>query len=195
MDFFGLFFSLFLAMLGLCCCAQSFSSCGEQGLLFVAVHRLLTVVAPLVAEHRLQACGLQQLWLAGSRAQAQQLWHTGLVAPWHVGSSWNRDRTHVPCIGRWILNHCTTREDPGLFLIILNFEFLIIITKKIRGDFWNNYHREGFEYIWGNIRKVVLLGNDFLVINQKQSSVITIVKTARLLLSEPHQSPPVPSSL
>ena len=58
----------------------------------------------------------QQLWLAGSRAQAQQLWHTGLVAPWHVGSSWTRDRTHVPCIGRRILNHCATREVPKLLI-------------------------------------------------------------------------------
>ena len=32
------------------------------------------------------SCGTraQQLWLMGSRAQAQQLWHTGLVALWHV---------------------------------------------------------------------------------------------------------------
>ena len=52
----------------------------------------------------------QQLWLTGSRAQAQQLRRTGLVAPWHVGSSWTRARTPVPCIGRWILNHCATRE-------------------------------------------------------------------------------------
>ena len=59
-------------------------------------------------------CGTraQQLWLADSRAQAQQLWHTGLVAPWHVGSSWTRDRNHVRCIGRQILNHCDTREVP-----------------------------------------------------------------------------------
>ena len=48
----------------------------------------------------------------GSRAHAQQLWHTGLVAPWHVGSSQTRARTRVPCIGRWILNHCATREAP-----------------------------------------------------------------------------------
>ena len=41
---------------------------------------------------------------------AQQLWHTGLVAMWQVGSSRTRNRTHVPCIGRRILNHCTTRE-------------------------------------------------------------------------------------
>ena len=52
-------FVLFMAVLGLCCCAQAFSSCGEQGLLFVAVRRLLTVVASLVVEHRLPAHGLQ----------------------------------------------------------------------------------------------------------------------------------------
>ena len=44
--------------------------------------------------------------------QAQYLWCTGLVPPRHVGSSWTRARTCVPCIGRWILNHCTTREVP-----------------------------------------------------------------------------------
>ena len=37
----------------------------------------------------------------------------GLVAPRHVGSSRTRARTCVPCIGRWILNHCATREVPG----------------------------------------------------------------------------------
>ena len=46
-------FYLFLAALGLCCCAWAFSSCGERGLLFVAVHRLLIAVASLVAEHGL----------------------------------------------------------------------------------------------------------------------------------------------
>ena len=49
----NLFIYLFLAVLGLCCCAQAFSSCGEQGLLFVVVHGLLIAVASLVAEHRL----------------------------------------------------------------------------------------------------------------------------------------------
>ena len=39
------------------------------------------------------------------------------VAPRHVGSSQTRARTHVPCIGRQILNHCATREAPaGRFL-------------------------------------------------------------------------------
>ena len=43
----------------------------------------------------------------------------GLVALWHVESSWTRDWTHVPCIGRRILNHCTTRETLFLFLLLV----------------------------------------------------------------------------
>ena len=58
------------------------------------------------------------LWSTGSKrvgfsscgTRDQQLWLTGLVAPRHVGSSWTRARTRVPCIGRRILNHCATRE-------------------------------------------------------------------------------------
>ena len=55
---------------------------------------------------------LPLFWSTGSREQAQQLWRTGLVAPQHVGSSWTRAQTRVPCMGRWILNHCATREVP-----------------------------------------------------------------------------------
>ena len=43
---------LFMAALGLHCCARAFSSCSRRGLLFVAVRRLLIVVASLV-EHGL----------------------------------------------------------------------------------------------------------------------------------------------
>ena len=51
--FINLFIYLFLAALGLRCCAWAFSSCGERGLLFVLVRGLLIVVASLVAEHGL----------------------------------------------------------------------------------------------------------------------------------------------
>ena len=44
---------LFLAVLGLRCCARAFSSCRERGLLFVAVRGLLIAVASLVAERGL----------------------------------------------------------------------------------------------------------------------------------------------
>ena len=47
------FLLLFLAALGLRCCARAFSSCSERGLLFVVVRGLLIVVASLVVEHGL----------------------------------------------------------------------------------------------------------------------------------------------
>ena len=46
---------------------------------------------------------------------------SGLVALQHVGSSWTRARTRVPCIGRRILNHCATREAP----VFLNFLYIV----------------------------------------------------------------------
>ena len=42
-----------MAALGFCCCVQAFSSCGEWGLLFIAVLGLLIAVASLVAQHGL----------------------------------------------------------------------------------------------------------------------------------------------
>ena len=61
---------------------------------------------------RAQALGVwaRQLWISSPRTQ--KLWHTGLAALSHVQSSWTRDWTHVPCIGREILIPCATREVP-----------------------------------------------------------------------------------
>ena len=56
---------LFMAVLGLRFCVRAFSSCGERGPLFIAVHRPLTIAASLVAEHRLQT---RRLSSCGSRA-------------------------------------------------------------------------------------------------------------------------------
>ena len=42
-----------MAALGLCCCVWAFSSCSEQGLLFVVVRRLIIAMASLVAEYGL----------------------------------------------------------------------------------------------------------------------------------------------
>ena len=71
-------FVVVVVVLGLRCCRQAFSSCG-------------------VNASRLEKN-------SGSRAQTQYLRGSGLVAPWHVESSWTRDQTHVPCFGRQILN-------------------------------------------------------------------------------------------
>ena len=45
------FIYLFLAASGLHCWAWAFYSCGERGLLFLAVHRLLIEVVSLVVKH------------------------------------------------------------------------------------------------------------------------------------------------
>ena len=58
------------------------------------------VRASLAAEHGLQS--------TGSVGVAP-----GSAALRHVESSWIRDEIHISCIGRWILNHWTTREPPG----------------------------------------------------------------------------------
>ena len=63
MDIYHIFFFfniyLFLAVLGLRCCARAFSSCSEQGLLFIVIHGLPVAAVSLVAGHGLQAHGLQ----------------------------------------------------------------------------------------------------------------------------------------
>jgi len=63
------------------------------------------------------SCGAWAQWLQlpDPRTQAQWLWLTSFVAPWHVGSSRTRDQTLVSCIGRQILDHWATRGAPGRF--------------------------------------------------------------------------------
>ena len=117
---FFLIFLLFLAVLGLRCCARAFSLVAASrgySLLWCTGFswRWLLLLWSTGSRHAgFSSCGTwaQQLWLADSRAQAQQLWCTGLVAPWHVGSPRTRAQTRVPCIDRRIPNHFATREVP-----------------------------------------------------------------------------------
>ena len=88
---------LFLTVLGLRCCVQPLLAV-RRGYSFSVAVCGLTAVASLAAEHVLWVCGLRS---CGTWA---------LAAPWHVGSSQNRDRTCFPCTGRQILIHWSTRE-------------------------------------------------------------------------------------
>ena len=148
--FFFSFFNLFWAALGLRCCTPAFSSCSEWGLVFAAVRGLPTAVASLAAEHGLQARRLQQLWHAGVIVVAHGLQSAGSAvvahrpsrSSRHVGSSRTRARTRVPCIGRRILNHCTTREVLALLLIHLiyndkNYQKFSYILKDV---YFINHH-------------------------------------------------------
>ena len=75
---------------------SGFSCCGARALgtrVSVVAASELSSCGSRALEHRLSSCSTRDV-----------------IAPQHVGSSQTRDRTHVPCIGRRILNHCTTRE-------------------------------------------------------------------------------------
>ena len=50
-----------------------------------------------------------------SSTWAQQLWLWDLVTAGHVGSFWTRDRSHVPCFGKWILNPWNPGKSLHLF--------------------------------------------------------------------------------
>ena len=51
------------------------------------------------------------------------MWCTGLVDAQHVGSSWTRDQTCVPCVGRQTLNYWTTREVQWALLFKSSFRY------------------------------------------------------------------------
>ena len=95
--FFNKFIYLFLAALGLHCCVQAFSSCSEQGLLFVVVRGLLIVVASLVAEHGLQARGFSS---CGARAQL-------------LCSMWNLPRPGLEHVSPALAGRFLTTAPPG----------------------------------------------------------------------------------
>ena len=92
---FFIFKILLMAALALHCDVCAFSSCGEQGHFPVVVCRLRRAEASLL-EHR-------------PGVQASQLWCTGCCFA-TCGTFPDQGRTWVPCIGRQILNHWTTKE-------------------------------------------------------------------------------------
>ena len=83
-----------------CCRARALGTWAS-----VVLARWLSSCGSRALECRLSTCGMR----------TQQLWCTGLVALRHVGSSRTRAQTRVPCIGRQILKHRTTREVPVYF--------------------------------------------------------------------------------
>ena len=100
-------FVLFLAALGLCCCTQTFCSCGQQGLLSSCSVR--TSHCDGFSCFRAQAAGRADF--SNCRWTSQNSCNVGLVAKRHVEPSRIRDQTRVPSIGGQILNHWTTGKS------------------------------------------------------------------------------------
>ena len=47
-----------------------------------------------------------------------------------MGSSQTRRQAQVPCIGRWTLNHWTTREVPILLLLLSLLRFVCLVSQS-----------------------------------------------------------------
>lgn len=76
--------------------ARQLSLVAESGALTCCGWQALNVVVPLVSEHRLQ--GVEAPWVQGLNCSVT------------CGIFWVKDQAPVPCAGRRILIHCTTRE-------------------------------------------------------------------------------------
>ena len=83
---------------------------------FVATHGFSLVVMS-GGNSSLQCVGFSLLWLL-------TLGRRDSSAPWHMRSSRTRDWTHVPCIGRQILSHWTTREVFSWIFILSQVFYL-----------------------------------------------------------------------
>ena len=82
---------------------QAFSSCGEQGLLFLAIHGVLIAVASHVSEHR-----RQELRHMGSAVAACEPWSSGGSRSF---SMW-----------AWVLRSMWNLSGPGIELVALHWQ-------------------------------------------------------------------------
>ena len=106
-------------MLGLRFCARAFSSCGKRGPLLILVREPLTIVASLVAEHRLQTGRLSN---CGSRAQL-------------LRGMWDPPRPGLEPVSPALAGRFSTTAPPGKpWCVFHHYNFVISrISCK-----WNN---------------------------------------------------------
>ena len=96
-----------MAVLGLHFCARAFSSCGTWGPLFIAVCGPFTVVASLVAEHRLQT---RRLSSCGSQAQL-------------LRGMWDPPRPGLEPVSPALAGRLSTTAPPGKSLLcVFNYD-------------------------------------------------------------------------
>ena len=79
--------------------------------IFFKIYVFLTVLGLSCCGHS-HSCGVWASHWGGFSCGAWFLGQNSVVAPGHVGFSWTRDGTYGFCIGRWFLNHWTTRNYP-----------------------------------------------------------------------------------
>ena len=121
----------------LCFCARAFSSCGKWGPLFIAVRGPLTVVASLVAEHRLQTLRLSS---CGSRAQL-------------LRGMWDLPRPGLKPVSPALAGRFSTTAPPG------KPRKSLIFTKTY------NFYYFSFLFVASNFHLVLLLKELFFFVS------------------------------
>ena len=136
------FIDLFLAMLGLHCCMRFSVVATSGGYSLVAVHKRLTCGlsscrAWVPGHEGLSSCGTwaQYLQFPDSRAQAQQLWHTDLVASLACGLFLNQKSN--PCLLHWQVDSLPLSHQgrPPVHFLIGLFSFFILSSWAVF-KFW-----------------------------------------------------------
>ena len=101
-----------MAVLGLRFCARAFSNCGKWGPLFIMVRGPLSIVASLVAEHRLQT---RMLSNCASRAQL-------------LRGMWDPPTPGLEPVSPALAGRLSTTAPPGKPLIVVLICIFLIIS-------------------------------------------------------------------
>ena len=107
-------------MLGLRFCARASASCDKRGPLFIAVRGPLTIVASLVAEHRLQT---RRLSSCGPRAQL-------------LHGMWDLPRPGLEPVSPALAGRFSTTAPPGK---PQNFTFYLYTLHSLNYSHVNNF--------------------------------------------------------
>ena len=152
-----------MAVLGLRFCARAFFSCGKRGPLFIAVCGPLTIVASVVAEHRLQT---RRLSNGGSRAQL-------------LRSMWDLPRPGLEPVSPALAGRLSTTAPPGKpQKRVIKIELLSIILPWSK----RNISKEGICKCWSNPTLITLLFQSIPLSSERKFSV-QVIALSLLLMS------------
>ena len=173
-----LFAYLFLAVLGLHCCTWAFSSCGEWGLLSVAVCGLLTVVASRGARAQASVCSTQ----SGSVVVAHGLSSSSACGifldqgsdPCSLHWRWLScssaygiflDQGSNPCSlhWRWTPIHCTTRGMLKESLVIRMLLLMLFMTRSAEHRNYSALSAKGSRAVLSNKNMRIITYSKILI--------------------------------
>ena len=151
-------------MLGLRFCAGAFSSCGERGPLFITVRGPLTIVASLVAEHRLQT---RRLSSCGSWAQ-----------PLH--GMWDPPRPGLEPVSPASAGRFSTTAPPGKPLVY--FKIASILSSQANEDYASELLCQSWALTTNTLKWLYPSGNQFATAIKSQIHIICMATFINILV-------------